>query len=408
MKLINELKEIVSNEKFGYDQEQIMLKTGFDTFDYLNGFVSVDDKGNKKYNIGVDAGRIITVIGKTGTGKSTLGLQIGANLIRNYENGMMVVLDFEQAASKERIRMVTGVSEEEYENKFTIKKTGIYTETVYELIKQIRDFKTDKKNMKNLLVDNVDGVKNEAGEIMQILPPTVILVDSVANMIPRDTFEVDTLKGGMDATAMAKANTQLFKRIGQYCTEANIIPIFINHITDDIATGVMPKAASVNYGIRQGESIPGGRAPVYLTNTLIRITAGTKYEEDKPGGFKIKGFEAKVELGKSRTAPAGRSVSMVFNQMEGFDNIFSAFMHLKNEGLVQGTQWMTLSGLDTKFKITTLKEILGTDETFKTHFWSLVKTSLNNSIKESSNYQSHTDSILEDIVELVGDEEEQE
>ena len=44
---------------------------------------------------------------------------------------------------------------------------------------------------------------------------------------------------------MAKANTQLFKRLVQPCMEANIIMIFINHITAKVETGVTPTQASI-------------------------------------------------------------------------------------------------------------------------------------------------------------------
>ena len=78
--------------------------------------------------------------------------------------------------------MVTGMSEEEYEDKVTIKQTGISTETVLRMAAQIKELKL--KHKKELLTDNLEGVTGDDGKIVKILPPTILLVDSVATMLP--------------------------------------------------------------------------------------------------------------------------------------------------------------------------------------------------------------------------------
>jgi KaiC/GvpD/RAD55 family RecA-like ATPase len=208
LNFIGELKGIIDDPKFGYDEEQFMIKTGFTTLDYLNGNVVVKDDGSKKYNLGVDAGKIITIIGKTGAGKSTLAIQIGTNIIRKYDQGSMFILDFEQSNGRDRVRAITGMSEEEFDRRIAIKKIGISTETVLQIVSQIKQLKLKYK--KELLVDNAEGIIDpETGKLKKILPPTVVLVDSVAMMMPAESLESEEIKGQMAATAMAKANTQL-------------------------------------------------------------------------------------------------------------------------------------------------------------------------------------------------------
>jgi predicted ATP-dependent serine protease len=250
---INELNEIMSDKKFGYNEDQLMLSTGFDVIDYLNGNVTTTTDGKRKYNIGVDAGKIITIIGKTGVGKSTLALQIASNIIRRYDQSSLFVLDFEQSNSKDRIRSITGMSEEEFDQKVSIKKIAISTETVLEMVSQIKKLKIEHKD--ELLTPNKEGILDEKGKPKKILPPTVILVDSIAMMMPRNAVEAEEMTGQMSATQMAKSNTQLFKRVVQPCMEANIIMIFINHITQKVETGPTPTAASINY-LKQNESLP--------------------------------------------------------------------------------------------------------------------------------------------------------
>jgi RecA/RadA recombinase len=379
---INELNQIMSDAKFGYNEDQTMISTGFEVIDYLNGNATLNSDGSKRYNTGVDAGKIITIIGKTGVGKSTLALQMASSIVRRYEQSSLFVLDFEQSNSKDRIRAITGMTEEEFDQKVNIKKIGISTETVLQMISQIKQLKLENK--KDLLTPNKEGIIDpETGKLKLILPPTIIFVDSVAMMMPKEVLEGEEMTGQMSATAMAKANTQLFKRLVQPCMEANIIMIFINHINQKISTGPTPTQASINY-LKQDETLPGGNAPMYLTNTLLKIISSSKLDEEKT--YKIKGFEAKVELIKSRTAPAGRSINMIFNQAEGFDRDLSLLEVIKANNMLKGAGVSySLEGLDSvKFKLSEFKQKLRENKDLANHFYTLGKTLMQSSLRESS------------------------
>jgi len=403
MNFIGELKGIIDDPKFGYDEEQFMIKTGFTVLDYLNGNIAVKDDGTKKYNLGVDAGKIITIIGKTGAGKSTLGIQIGTSIIRKYDQGSMFILDFEQSNGRDRVRSITGMSEEEFDRRVAIKKIGISTETVLQIVSQIKQLKL--KHKKELLTDNSEGVIDlKTGKLQKILPPTVVLVDSVAMMMPLELVEGEEMKGNMSATSMARANTQLFKKLVQPCMEANIIMIFINHITAKVEIGATPTQASINY-LKQNESLPGGLAPQYLTNTLIKITTSSKLDEEKT--YKIKGFEAKIELIKSRTAPAGRVVNMIFNQAEGFDEELSLLDYIKaNGGLKGGGRSYYLEGMDdVKFSLGDFKQKVSETPELKTHLQALGEAYLAASLKESSKAYSPLIPEIDEDIEVEGIEE---
>ena len=255
MGFINELNDIIRNDtkSFGYEQEQMMIKTGFDSIDYLNGQITIKDDGTKIPNVGIDAGKIVTIIGKSGSGKSTLALQMAANIIKKYDEGSMFVLDFEQSNTKDRIRNITGMTEEYFNDHVTLKQTGISTNTVLRLVMQIRKLKMEHE--KQLLVDNAEGVYDENGKLRKILPPTVVVVDSLAMMMPDSQLDEEEIQGQMNATSMAKANTQLFKRLVQPCQEANIIMIFINHINAKVQITLVPTQAQLNY-LGQDETLP--------------------------------------------------------------------------------------------------------------------------------------------------------
>lgn len=83
----------------------------------------------------------------------------------------------------------------------------------------------------------------------------------------------------------------------------------------------------LNY-LGQDETSPGGMAVMYLADTLLKVQASSKLEEDKD--FGIKGFNVIATLIKSRSNEAGRKFEMVYSQSEGFHNFFTNFNYLKS------------------------------------------------------------------------------
>lgn len=126
------------------------------------------------YIPGISNGRIIQIIGKSGSGKSTLAAQIGCSIINRYENGLLYYYDFEKGTDKNRIRSVSGMTESQFDEKITMLKTDISTEKVLRTLYKIKEFK--KAHEKELLVNNENGIKDENGDIVKVLVPTVVRI----------------------------------------------------------------------------------------------------------------------------------------------------------------------------------------------------------------------------------------
>jgi len=140
----------------------------------------------------------------------------------------------------------------------------------------------------------------------------------------------------------------------------------------------------------------------YMTDTLIKIVTSSKLDESKT--YMIKGFEAKIELVKSRTAPAGRSVTMIYNQMEGFDDELSMLEFLKANNMVKGSPVAYyIDGLDTvKFRMSTFKQTLKDNKTLRDHFYAVALALLESSLKESGKFGTVvTEATDADIVPLA-------
>ena len=347
----------VSNEA-GFD---VMYSTGFLSIDYLNGTcVHVKSKDrNFTYNAtGIVDGSTNTIIARSGAGKSTLITQIAGNMIRPFiKKGMNTALfidDIEGSLPQPRKEFLLGLTKEELENYVIIRNFGITTQNLFDRIKTIRDTKIDNK--KEYEYDT--GLYDTYGNRIFKLIPTIYIIDSLPMLLPEDLAEDDDLGGSMSASSIAKTNTMLFKKISQWCKEANIILFTVNHILDEIQMGFIPKAAQIS-GLKQGERIPGGKAAIYLANNMFRADDSLTLKESE--GFGISGSVVTITLVKSRTNATKRTVPMIFNKTEGrFDTLLSLFQLLKTEGAFKGAgAYLYLDGApDIKFGQKNFKSII--------------------------------------------------
>ena len=71
-----------------------VYSTGFDTLDAINAFKMdyMGKDGNIHSDIvkGLIGGRFVTIVGTSGTGKSTLADQIAWNIVKPFKNGLMM------------------------------------------------------------------------------------------------------------------------------------------------------------------------------------------------------------------------------------------------------------------------------------------------------------------------------
>ena len=402
MALIDLFREKVAKSKdYGMANEGeagVGYSSGFLGLDFLNGTVIhvKSDTMNFTYNsIGILDGCATTVIGRSGDGKTTLLVQMAANIIRPFKDACMYIDDIESGLSNPRRReLLTKFSEEEMSRRVIYRNTGITTENLYERIRIIHDMKLE--NRKEYEYDT--GLYDYKGDRIFKLEPTVYMVDSLAMLLPKDILEDDEMGGQMNASAIAKSNTFLFKKITQLIKEANIILLCINHILDDIQINPMQRKKAQLAYLKQGERLPGGKAAIYLANNMFRLDVISKLKSTEAFGFD--GFVVDVSILKSRTNKSGKSVPMVFNQDAGFDPELSLFMLLKSEGKINGAGvGLYLSNRnDMKFSQKTFKEKLHSNpelqKLFAEECYSVLSTFLSSETLTETEFETDVTSMI--------------
>jgi RecA/RadA recombinase len=354
-------QEIGKNSKLGQESKPMpSYRTGIDVLDYRNG--KYDEDGEIK--VGIDGGKILYLVGKSGTGKSTKAVQIATTIADQFEESQVIHMDPERASDIPRILGVSGWSKKRYASKYIHMNQNITTESVYATLKSFAEL---KKSRRAELEYNT-GKKDVHGNDVMALPPTIFILDSLAVLTPENLEEEKEMSGSMSASAIAKANTVLFKRIMGALVDANIIFIVINHINAKIDINPMAKTqAQVNF-LKQDETLPGGNAAIYLSNYLIKLVSAKKLTPDKEYG--IKGFRVIGELIKSRSAAAGLTYDSVYEQQTGFSNVLSNYELLKASDKIGGSgRGFYLKGLDDiKFSQKTIIEKYESDEKFRAEF----------------------------------------
>ena len=344
----------------------VLYSTGFLEIDFLNGYtVHVNDGSNQfSYDsIGLVDGSTNTLIGRPGSGKTTLAVQMAANIVRNFDQGLIFYDDIEGGSVETRRLVLTGFTQEELTQKMIYRNCAVSAENFYERLSMIADIKL--QNRDQFLYDT--GKVDSKGEPIFKMQPTVYILDSLAMLSPEKLTEEEKLSGQMSATAMAKTNTQVFKRSIPKIKAANIILIIINHINDKVDISPFAKTrAQVGY-LKQDETLPGGKAAIYLTNNLIRVEDMSKLKAED--GMGVSGKIIEISFVKSRTNESGKSVPLVFENKTGFDPDLSLLLFMKSTGGVESRgAYLNVKGSDIKFTQKGFKDKLYTDEQFQYEF----------------------------------------
>lgn len=348
-------------------EQDVAYPTGFLGFDFLNGstiHVKSDDMDFTYNSLGIVDGSMVTVIGRSGCGKTTFIVQSAAEIIRPFETACIYHDDIEGGIAQSRKELLTGMSGEDMRDRYISRNSGVTAENFYERIKIIHDLKMENRDD----YEYDTGLFDSAGNRIYKLEPTVYILDSLAMLMPEKYTDEEEMSGQMSTTAAAKTNSALFRRIIPMLKAANIILFVVNHITEKVSiTPFDKKQAQVSY-LKPDESLGGGRVAVYVTNLLIRMNDATKLKDSDALG--IHGSIVELVILKSRTCASGRSINLIFDFDRGFDRELSLFYTVKEAGLVNGAGAYLYFGdrNDMKFSQKQFKEKLKTSSEFQQIF----------------------------------------
>lgn len=335
----------------------VAYKTGFPGLDYnLGALINVFDENGEiteSYpSLGITAGSIVTVIGKTHVGKTTLAIQLASNIVRPFDCGTVIHYDLEGGTNYSRITGLSKFLPSEMENgKYILRQKNCSIEEIKLSLSKIYQEKMANKD----LYQYKTGKKDEFGDEIVAFQPTCIVIDSVASLT---THINENTKDGVKSLEEISSQTDVMRltaEIGRFLKEslnmmksANIIMFLINHIKSKPGMGV-PQAPELRY-LKQDETMPCGKALQYYTNTMIRLTAigSEKYNIDDHG---FNGFGIQAQFVKNRSNVDGAITPLVFDKVTGYDSLRSSIMFAKECGVLGGNKngYYLINNKESKF-----------------------------------------------------------
>lgn len=215
-----------SNDSF------VNYSTGILPLDYANGFWLTVDDGDNGYRrvpvTGIIGGTFVSVIGPTGSGKSTFADQLGYSIIKPFQDGMLFHIDCELTNLKERMVQITGTDPRD--DRLRLKKDHIYIEDVQDMFNKICEIKESSGNLYKYEVED----RTFDGKKFLAYVPTVFVIDSLPSFNSNENRSDKDLGTNMDGAKAAKDIGRFYNNCLGRMMKYNITIITINHIVPKV------------------------------------------------------------------------------------------------------------------------------------------------------------------------------
>lgn len=368
MSLISRLRSGKDKALFSSNVGFAMYSTGFAPLDYINAFHVdyVDEHGELKTETtaGLMGGRFVTIVGFSGTGKSTLADQIAWNIIQPFidKGAFMMHVDVEQTVIPQRLYDIFGIKPGDYRvDNIVINKEATYIDDV---LKIIDDICKEKEAHPEEMYD-ADG-KWFGKKSIKLHVPTVIIIDSLPSFVSSDsnTASIDgQMTTNREVAMVAQFYTKVLPKIAKY----NIMVIATNHIRPKIIVDVYNQPPPQLMLLKPSETLPRGQAPIYYATSIFRLNVtgkGAMYKEEEYG---FNGFKTIAQATKTKTSFIGGNCSLVFTEATGYDPVYSLLEFAYDREIVDGRNPnLYIKGYpDAKFSKKTFGEKYRTNPVFR-------------------------------------------
>ena len=332
------------------------LPTGFTGFDIMTSTIEKDIYRERNRLNGGLFPQVYTFTGESGTGKTTLIIQLVGGAINNMlslYNGIsdaeFIFFDNEGFSQLARISALTGWTDKEMSERLYLDKEKFSPSQIYNIIRKIAD--TKEKNSKDLTFET--GMSTLVNEAHKTMIPTYVVIDSVANMSEIGEFEHskdgelkdDVLFSNTDGMRDSRNNTNFLKKIKPLLVKYNIAVIMVNHIVPSPSLDLYAQKNRALPWLASDKKLKGGEQMVFQTAFLPRLKYMRDHSNDKNQvyGERITGQINTVEFWKNKNGPEGVKYPLVFDSRLGYIPEISDFEFLlgKNYG-ISGTSSYTL------------------------------------------------------------------
>lgn len=343
MSLLGDLREEHAKDgMFNDSNVGVSYPLGFPILDQLLGFyqdiIMPDGTTYRQTRLGVPAGTITMFCGPSQSGKTAAAIQAAYNIIEPFGDlGVVLHMDAEESTEQQRIIDLTGMTVEEYSNRYNLCNDDD-AKTYEGILKKVAQLCAKKETDKDKYMYNT-GFYNIKGEEIVYYVPSCVIIDSQMKVTSEGLAEdLSTLDGLTGAGREAIFRGKFYRNLLSYCKKYNINVIVINHLGNDIQMQPGKGGPKQLTFVPTGKNIPGGDKALYYTTSLIiwqpiNGKDGLKTEEESGyNGLPVKALVCKARSGGN----TGYSATLEFVQSTGYDPRFILLNLAKDKGLIQG------------------------------------------------------------------------
>jgi len=324
------------------------IKTNIDALDYLLGG-------------GLPQGKMTEIAGREGTGKSSFGIHMLANVQK--QGGLGVIIDTESGGAGDRFRLEHfGVDP----SKAIISVSDV-AEKVFSQIERVANY-IAKNNIKE---------------------PSMVIVDSVAGLIAKSELEADMETSSFASTA--RVISKGIKKTKAICRDTNLACVFVNQSRVKIG-GMVNAYTGPEY------TTPGGDALKFMAITRLFFERGKTLGDTKSP----EGHIVKAKIIKCKTSGAMNRVLPMRFYYDGrnYSNAGTVYDVLNDAKALGTSAWKTVvlpDGSEKKFNSeSTFMELFNESEENKQHFINMMKNCFTNlALNENSD---HLGEVIENLI----------
>lgn len=269
-----------------------------DVKDFIStGATLLDYAISNRKNGGIPVGKITEIAGLEGTGKTLLGMQIGANTQK--KKGLVIYIDSEHALNSDFAKRVSLNTEKDF-----IYLTPSTIEEVFKhmflLFKRIDDAEKQKKSPYDLYT---------------------VIWDSIAASPTAEDLNAEnpdpTANVGLKPRILSKNLVMLLEQSGR----KNVAQVFLNQLR----TNIRAQPFSDPYVTTGGKALP------FYASARVRLTSANKIKV----GEEVVGIQTQAKVVKTRFGPPHRQTAFGIYFNRGVDDTESLIDFLvKNNGII--------------------------------------------------------------------------
>ena len=285
---------------------------------------------------GFALGTFVTLAGLPHAGKSTLAIQIAANVQKLYPDAIVIYFDTENAVTTYRLQEL-GIDTD----RLIFVSKDITIEDIFETIDDFIAYK-------------------ERNNVVDI--PYIVIWDSIALTTTKRAAAGEEIQN-TDGMIRAKVLTEYLNRYVGKFNKYNILVLAVNQLREKIQ--MMYQGAGVSIKGLGNYSIPGGSIVYYASFHMLMMKIDSFLSEETYG---FSGALINCSFAKNKLAKPHEPFKLVLDYDKGFSNFWTYYMYMKDMKLIKAGAWNSMEGYSKKFRTKEALTLFQTDEEFRNAF----------------------------------------